>query len=149
MKTFGRNRLVIAVLIGMGLMAAGNARAGSADQTGADTQDTSGADAGVITAAQAGLSGLVAPKAVNNDTITAKLRNIQLPGGETATVDLYGDGLLEVAVNPAIQAQLSVKSGGLPANGGNVQITAQTGAQLLNSLISVGKPPQALAELPH
>ena len=56
---------------------------------------------GTITAAQAGLVGLVAPNVINNGTITAKLGKVQLASGDTFTVDMYGDNLMSVAVSNA------------------------------------------------
>src|SRR6478736_7346569 len=48
---------------------------------------------GQITAKEAGLVGLVAPNVINNGVITAKLGRVHLASGDTATIDLYGDGL--------------------------------------------------------
>jgi filamentous hemagglutinin family protein len=91
---------------------------------------------GQITAAQAGLVGFVAPNVINNGIITARLGRIQLASGSTATVDLYGDGLMEVAVSPDVASQLVRNTGTLQADGGTVALTAAAGSQIVNSLIT-------------
>lgn len=50
---------------------------------------------GQITARDAGLVGLVAPQVENSGTINARLGRIQIGAGDTATLDLYGDNLIE------------------------------------------------------
>ena len=92
---------------------------------------------GTITAAQAGLVGLVAPNVINNGTITAKLGRIQLASGDTATVDMYGDGLMEVAVSDQVKSQLVSNTGLIQADGGKVALTAAAGNDIVNSLITV------------
>ena len=72
---------------------------------------------GTITAAQAGLVGLVAPNVVNNGTITANLGKVQLASGDTATIDMYGDGLMSVAVSNAVTSQLVANKGIIEAGG--------------------------------
>ena len=94
------------------------------------------ANAGQITAKEAGLVGLVAPNVINNGVITAKLGRVHLASGDTATVDLYGDGLMDVAVSGAVQSQLVANSGVLSANGGTVALTAAAGKDIVNSLIA-------------
>ena len=42
-------------------------------------------------------SGSSRPNVINNGVITAKLGTVQLASGDTSTVDMYGDGLMEVA----------------------------------------------------
>ena len=102
---------------------------------------------GLISARQAGLVGLVAPTVLNSGVITAKLGRIQLASGDTATVDLYGDGLLEVQASPALQAQLVSNSGKLI--GGSIDLTAATAAETVNSLVYVGGEIEANAVGTH
>ena len=54
---------------------------------------------GTITAAQAGLVGLVAPNVANNGAINAKLGKVPLASGDTFALDMYGDGLMQVAIS--------------------------------------------------
>ena len=91
---------------------------------------------GTITAAQAGLVGLVAPNVINNGVITAKLGKIQLASGDTATVDMYGDGLMEVAVSDQVKSQLVANTGVIQADGGTIALTAAAGNNIINSLIT-------------
>ena len=57
---------------------------------------------GTITVADGGLAAFVAPNVVNNGIITARAGRIELAGANTkTTVDLYGDGLLEIEVDEA------------------------------------------------
>ncbi len=92
---------------------------------------------GTITAKQAGLVGLVAPNVINRGVITANLGRIELASGDTATVDLYGDGLMEVALSDNVRSQLVQNTGTLQANGGKIALTAAAGNQIVNSLIDV------------
>ncbi len=92
---------------------------------------------GTITAADAGLVGLVAPNVLNNGVITARLGTVQLASADTFSLDFYGDGLLNFAVSPAVQQQLLQNTGLISAAGGNIDITAAAGASVVNSLIHV------------
>ena len=56
---------------------------------------------GTITIRQAGLAALVAPQVVNSGVITATLGHVVLAGAKTATLDLYGDGMLSLDVTNA------------------------------------------------
>ena len=93
-------------------------------------------NAGQITAKDAGLVGFVAPNVANSGVITAKLGRVHLASGDTATVDFYGDGLMEVAVSDAVSSQLVSNTGTIKADGGTVALTAAAGAQIVNSLIT-------------
>ena len=54
---------------------------------------------GSITIKEAGLAALVAPQVANSGVINAKLGHVVLAGAKTATLDLYGDGLLSLDVS--------------------------------------------------
>ena len=92
---------------------------------------------GTISAHDAGLIGLVAPNVINNGVITANVGRIQLASGDTATVDMYGDKLLEVAVSDQVKSQLISNTGTIQANGGKIMLTAAAGSSIVDSLISV------------
>jgi hypothetical protein len=92
---------------------------------------------GNITAGQAGLVGFVAPNVINDGIITAKLGMVQLASGDTATVDFYGDGLMEVAVSDQVKSQIVSNAGLIEADGGKVALTAAAGAKIVNSLINM------------
>ncbi len=93
---------------------------------------------GTITAREAGLVGLVAPTVENHGVIRANMGRVHLASGDTATVDFYGDGLLEVAVSGKVNRQLVTNTGLIEANGGKVALTAAAGRDIVNSAINVG-----------
>lgn len=93
---------------------------------------------GSITAKESGLVGFVAPRVENSGVITARLGRVQLASGEKATVDFYGDGLLEVAVGEEVTHQLAKNTGTINAEGGTIALTAAAGRKLLSSGIEVG-----------
>ncbi len=91
---------------------------------------------GQITAAQAGLVGLIAPQVQNSGIITARLGKVQLASGDTFTLDLAGDGITSVAVTGALQQQLIANSGTINADGGTIEITAAAARGVVDSLIT-------------
>ncbi|HFC29810.1 MAG TPA: filamentous hemagglutinin N-terminal domain-containing protein, partial [Oceanospirillales bacterium] len=90
---------------------------------------------GLLTVKQAGLVGFVAPNVENNGVIIAKMGRVHLASGDTATVDFYGDGLMEVAVSDDVTSQSVINTGGIYAQGGKIALTAAAGKQLINSVI--------------
>ena len=92
---------------------------------------------GKITAKQAGLVGLVAPQVINNGHIVANGGRVQLSSGDTFTVDLYGDKLIEVAVSDKLKKQLVKNKGLIEAKGGKIILTAAAGKEIVDSLIVV------------
>ncbi len=94
-------------------------------------------NAGTITAKEAGLVGFVAPYVENHGVIIAKTGRVHLASGDTATVDFYGDGLMQVAVSDDVTAQAVVNTGLIEAKGGTIALTAAAGKDIVNSLIIV------------
>lgn len=92
---------------------------------------------GHITAKDAGLVGLVAPHVINNGVIEARMGRVHLASGDMVTVDLYGDGLMEIQVSDAVSSQLVRNTGTIKAEGGTIALTAAAGHHLVNSLIDV------------
>ena len=92
-------------------------------------------NAGQITAKDAGLVGFVAPNVQNSGIIQAKMGRVHLASGDTATVDFYGDGLMQVSVSDAVKSQLVSNTGSIEADGGKVALTASAGKEIVNSLI--------------
>ncbi len=101
---------------------------------------------GNITVRQAGLAALVAPQVANRGTITATLGHVVLAGAKTATLDLYGDGLLSLDVNNQVtQAPLGkdgkavtalvTNTGTIIADGGTVQLTARATDGIVQNLV--------------
>ncbi len=90
---------------------------------------------GDITVEGAGLAALVAPNVRNDGVITAKLGKIQLGAADTFGVDLYGDGLLNLAVGQSA-ALSTTNTGSLVADGGQVLMTAAAASDVVNSVIN-------------
>lgn len=95
------------------------------------------ANHGTITAKEAGLVGLVAPNVANHGIIEANMGRVHLASGDTATIDFYGDDLMEVAVSDDVQSQLVINTGNINAAGGKIAITAAAGKQIVNNLVIV------------
>ena len=104
---------------------------------------------GTITIQQAGLAALVAPQVANSGTISAKLGHVVLAGAKTATLDLFGDGLLSLDVtNQVTQAPvgqdgkaataLVTNTGVIIADGGTVQLTARAADGIVQNLVQAG-----------
>ncbi len=92
---------------------------------------------GTINVADAGLAAFVAPGVQNSGVINARLGRVSLAsGGETATVDLYGDGLVELAVGGATGKALVKNSGAINAEGGTVQMTATAAKGVVDDVIN-------------
>ena len=88
---------------------------------------------GQITAKEAGLVGLVAPQVENHGVITARLGKIQIASASTATLDLHGDGLIQLGLSDTETKQLVKNTGRITADGGVITISAaQARAQVDN-----------------
>jgi len=90
---------------------------------------------GHITVKEAGLCGFVAPHLINSGIITARLGSIALSAGDTVTLDLYGDRLMEVGVSEAVKSQLLINTGRLDASAGTILMTTAAAQKVVNSLI--------------
>ena len=98
--------------------------------------DASIVNQGSITATSGGFAALVAPGVRNTGTITATLGTVSLASGNTFTLDLYGDKLIQLAPGDEIASKvidvatgkplssLVSNEGTLKANGGRVELTA-------------------------
>ncbi len=92
---------------------------------------------GKITVADQGLAALVAKTAVNNGVIKAKVGRVALSSGTKATVDLYGDNLIEIAADSNLEAALVSNSGKIEAEGGTVQLTASAAKNAVDSVVNM------------
>ena len=104
---------------------------------------------GTLTVRQAGLAALVAPRVANSGVIDATLGHVVLAGAKTATLDLYGDGLLALDVTNAVTqaptradgkpvTALVTNTGVIEADGGTVQLTAREADGLVQNLVQAG-----------
>lgn len=94
---------------------------------------------GTITVAEAGLAAFVAPNVVNHGVINAKLGTVAFGAGETVTVDFYGDGLYEIAVDGELaEARLvNAQDGEINAEGGNVVMSVNAAKAIVNNVINL------------
>ena len=91
-----------------------------------------------ITIADGGMAALVGPNVTNDGLIQAKLGKVELGSGDTFTLDLYGDGLINLQASPAITQQLVQQQRHRShADGGKVLMTAAAAQNTVNSLINM------------
>lgn len=93
-------------------------------------------NAGTITVQDAGLTAFVAPNISNAGLIQAKLGKVQLASADSFTVDLYGDGLINLQASSAVTQQIVANSGVIQANGGQVLLTTAAAENTVNSLVN-------------
>lgn len=103
---------------------------------------------GTISVREHGLAAFVAPGVRNSGVITARLATVSLASGNTFALDLYGDGLVSLAIGDEIteevidvatgqpMADLVKNEGTISANGGTVALTAATARAAVNSVIN-------------
>jgi filamentous hemagglutinin family protein len=89
---------------------------------------------GRITVSQGGLAALVGPTARNAGTIEARLGRVQIAGGEAATVDFDGDGLIAVRAAPGALAE---NTGRISADGGRVRMTVAEAKGVLAGAVNM------------
>ena len=116
------------------------------DQAG--RADASIVNDGSISIGDEGLAALVAPGVANNGVIAARLGQVVLASGSTATLDFYGDGLISFAVGGAVTAtpkdltgaalSAAVANAGTITNaGGTVLLTAATAKTVIDNAINM------------
>lgn len=92
---------------------------------------------GSITVGEAGLAAFVGAGAENNGIISAKMGNVVLASGNTVTLDLNGDGLVEVAVDGALKNALVKNSGTIKAEGGHVALAVSAAKDAVDNVINM------------
>jgi filamentous hemagglutinin family protein len=90
---------------------------------------------GSITA-DGGYVALLGANVSNEGVISAKLGTVALAAGNAVTLDVAGDGLLNVAVNQGAMNALVQNGGLIRADGGQVLLTAQSAGNLLRSAVN-------------
>jgi filamentous hemagglutinin family protein len=103
---------------------------------------------GTITAAEGGLVALVAPGVQNLGVINARLGKVSLTSGKTFTLDLYGDQLINLAIDSKVVDQVTgmngetlsslvTNSGSIFADGGVVQLNVNAAQDIVDHVINM------------
>ncbi len=101
--------------------------------TGADHGSV--ANEGQITIAEGGLAAFVAPSVRNSGVINARVGKVTLAAGTTFTLDLAGDGLVELGLGS--DHAVVDQSGKIVDAGGVVTLTARSAGQVVDSVINM------------
>ncbi len=91
---------------------------------------------GTINAADGGHVALMGKTVSNQGVISARLGSVALVGGQAATLDLAGDGMLHVSVTQGAVNALVENGGLIRADGGRVLLTAQAAGNLLHTAVN-------------
>ncbi|RCW89008.1 MBG domain-containing protein [Paracoccus lutimaris] len=95
---------------------------------------------GVISVGRGGYAALIGGRVDNSGTISAPLGRIGLGAGERATLDLSGDGFLQVTLpsgDDGDQRALVTNSGRLSADGGRIELKAATARNAARQAINL------------
>jgi filamentous hemagglutinin family protein len=90
---------------------------------------------GTINAA-GGYVALLGANVGNDGTIVARLGTVALAAGNAITLDVAGDGLLNVTVNQGAVNALIGNGGLIRADGGRILLTAQAAGDLLQTVVN-------------
>ncbi len=91
---------------------------------------------GTLTASEGGYIALVGPQVANEGTISAQRGTVALGAGNAVTLDLHGDGLLNLQVDGAALAALAFNSGLIQADGGLVVMASRGGGDPLATVLN-------------
>jgi filamentous hemagglutinin family protein len=86
--------------------------------------------------ADGGYVALLGANVSNEGVISAKLGTVALAAGNAVTLDVAGDGLLNVTVDKGAVNALAQNGGLIQADGGQVLLTAQAAGNLLQSAVN-------------
>ena len=86
--------------------------------------------------ADGGYVALLGANVGNDGVIAAQLGTVALAAGNAITLDVAGDGLLNVSVNQGAVNALAQNGGLIRADGGQVLLTAQSAGSLLPSAVN-------------
>ncbi len=86
--------------------------------------------------ADGGYVALLGANVSNEGVISARLGTVALAAGNAVTLDVAGDGLLNVTVNQGAVNALVQNGGLIQADGGQVLLTAQAAGNLLQSVVN-------------
>lgn len=101
----------------------------------AGSSDAAVLNQGTIDAA-GGYVALMGASVGNDGTITARLGTVALAAGNAMTVDVAGDGLLNVTVSQGAVDALARNGGLIQADGGHVLLTSKSAGLLLSSAVN-------------
>jgi filamentous hemagglutinin family protein len=90
---------------------------------------------GLITAKEAGLVNLVAPRVENNGVIYAKMGKVRLAAADKFTLDLAGDNLINIAVSDEDAAKIVKNTGNIDVEGGAVALTAAKARNIVDNMV--------------
>ncbi|CAN7413826.1 beta strand repeat-containing protein [Polaromonas sp. LjRoot131] len=91
---------------------------------------------GTLTASEGGYIALIGPQVANEGTISAQRGTVALGAGSAVTLDLHGDGLLNLQVDGAALAALASNSGTIQADGGLVVLATRAGGDPLATVLN-------------
>ncbi|MHB8911597.1 MAG: two-partner secretion domain-containing protein, partial [Lysobacter sp.] len=111
-----------------------NFMAGNYAFTGAGTGSI--VNQGSINAADGGYVALMGRNVSNRGVISARLGSVALAAGEAVTLDVAGDGMLNVSVSQGAVNALAENGGLIRADGGRVLLTAQAAGSLLHTVVN-------------
>ncbi|MDB5508108.1 MAG: filamentous hemagglutinin N-terminal protein [Hyphomicrobiales bacterium] len=102
-------------------------------------QSASVSNAGRITTRSGGYVALLGGTVENSGIITSELGRVALGSGESATLDLEGDGFLQVAIPSVGKAgrTLVENSGSIAARGGRVELRAATAREAVRNVVNM------------
>ncbi len=86
--------------------------------------------------ADGGFVALLGAQVSNSGVITAKFGSVTLAAGKAITLDVAGDGLLNVTVDQGAVNALIQNDGLIQADGGQVLLTAQAAGNLLQTVVN-------------
>ena len=93
---------------------------------------------GTIAVAHGGMAALLGGKVTNTGTIVAPMGRIGLGAGEQATLDLSGDGFLQIAMPSGGDGEVLIDQAGLvSADGGLVEIRAATAREAARRVVNL------------
>jgi hypothetical protein len=106
------------------------------------------ANRGQINASQGGLVALVAPGVINEGIINARLGRVSLAAGNTFTLDLYGDQLVNLGVGSQVMRQITgldgqsltslvSNKGAIYADGGTVRLDVNAASGIVDHVINM------------
>ena len=86
--------------------------------------------------ADGGYVAMLGAQVGNDGVISARLGTVALAAGNAVTIDVAGNGLLNVAVDQGAVNALARNGGLIRANGGQVVMTAKSAGQLIKTAVN-------------